>query len=131
MLSILIGVIASGMAILDAIHRNDLDFQIHPIASLFGSSVAGVFVAGCFYWLLGLRAIGKRAEAVNDKLYETVARELEQKNVISGLWTKAFAEMEGDDARTRALYIKYRVAQLSELNEQRIRHLARRNLAKK
>jgi len=32
--------------------------------------------------------------------------------MVPGLWTKAFAEMGGDDAKARALYIKLRVGQL-------------------
>ena len=52
----------------------------------------------------------KLQKAGNDKFYEDVARELQDKPMASGLWTKAFAEMGGDDAKARALYIKYRVA---------------------
>lgn len=48
------------------------------------------------------------------KYYEEVAREMQEKPLSAGLWTKAYAEMEGDDAKARALYIKYRVAQLAE-----------------
>ena len=44
----------------------------------------------------------------DEKLYEEVARELQEKPMVPGLWTKAFAEMGGDDAKARALYIKYR-----------------------
>lgn len=54
----------------------------------------------------------------NDTFYDEVARELQGKSMVSGLWTKAFAEMGGDDAKARALYIKYRVAQLAEQHEQ-------------
>ena len=56
--------------------------------------------------------------AGDDKFYEEVARELQENPLASGLWTKAFAEMGGDDAKARALYIKYRVAQLAETNRQ-------------
>ncbi len=50
----------------------------------------------------------------DEKFYEKVARELQEKTLTPGLWTKAFAEMGGDDAKARALYIKYRVAQMAE-----------------
>ncbi len=50
----------------------------------------------------------------DEKFYEEVARELQEKPMVPGLWTKAFAEMGGDDAKARALYIKFRVAQLVE-----------------
>ena len=52
------------------------------------------------------------------QFYEQVAIEMKEKPLSVGLWTKAFAEMDGDDAKTRALYIKYRVAQLMEANRQ-------------
>jgi hypothetical protein len=51
-------------------------------------------------------------------LYEFVATELETGSLSKGLWTKALAETEFDDARARALYIKMRVASLTaELRE--------------
>jgi hypothetical protein len=53
------------------------------------------------------------AKAGDDKFYDEVARELEEKPMVPGLWTKAFAEMDGDDAKARALYIRYRVQQLA------------------
>jgi flagellar basal body-associated protein FliL len=58
------------------------------------------------------------SNAGDDKFYEEVARELQDKPMVPGLWTKAFAEMGGDDAKARALYIKYRVAQLAEASRQ-------------
>ena len=56
----------------------------------------------------------------DDKFYDEVAREMQEKSMVAGLWTKAYAEMGGDDAKARALYIKYRVAQLAEANRQRL-----------
>ncbi len=51
-------------------------------------------------------------------LYEFVATELEQGSLSKGLWTKALAETDFDDARARALYIKMRFASLQvELRE--------------
>jgi len=51
-------------------------------------------------------------------LYEFVATELETGSLSKGLWTKALAETEFDDARARALYIKMRFASLqAELRE--------------
>lgn len=62
------------------------------------------------------------SKANDEKFYEAVARELQEKPMSPGLWTKAFAEMGGDDAKARALYIKYRVAQLAE--EERVANLS-------
>jgi hypothetical protein len=56
----------------------------------------------------------------DERFYEEVAREMQEKPLSAGLWTKAFSEMGGDDAKARALYIKYRVAQLAEANRQRL-----------
>jgi hypothetical protein len=44
--------------------------------------------------------------------YQTVADELDANKQDRGLWVRSFAEADGDDARTKALYIRYRVAQL-------------------
>jgi hypothetical protein len=49
-----------------------------------------------------------------DALYEQVARELQAQQIVPGIWTRAFAETDGQLDRARALYIKYRVAQLAE-----------------
>ena len=54
------------------------------------------------------------SNAGDDKFYDEVARELQEKPMVPGLWTKAFAEMGGDDAKARALYIRYRVLQLRD-----------------
>jgi hypothetical protein len=53
------------------------------------------------------------SNAGDEKFYQEVARELQEKPMVPGLWTKAFAEMGGDDAKARALYIKYRFSQLA------------------
>ena len=60
------------------------------------------------------------SNASDEKFYEEVARELQEQPMVPGLWTKAFAEMGGDDAKARALYIKYRVAQLAEAGRQEL-----------
>jgi hypothetical protein len=62
--------------------------------------------------------VGIPSSAGDEKFYDEVARELQEKPMVPGLWTKAFAEMGGDDAKARALYIKYRVAQLAEAHRQ-------------
>jgi hypothetical protein len=52
--------------------------------------------------------------AEDDKFYDEVSRELQEKTLVAGLWTKAYAEMGGDEAKARALYIRYRVQQLRD-----------------
>ena len=50
----------------------------------------------------------------DDTHYDEVAKELQAKAMVPGLWAKAFAEAGGQVDRARALYIKYRVSQLAE-----------------
>ncbi|MGO9587831.1 MAG: tetratricopeptide repeat protein [Limisphaerales bacterium] len=96
----------------------------------FGSIGGLIFVipiVAIFLWLIK-RADNKSTQVStnepningNDKYYDEVARELQEKPMVPGLWTKAFAEMSGDDAKARALYIKYRVAQLAEAGRQEL-----------
>lgn len=44
--------------------------------------------------------------------YEKVAEEVDSGKVKAGLWAKSFAESNGDENRTRALYMKLRVAEI-------------------
>ena len=98
---------------------------------VFFGSIGGLIFAipilATFLWLI--RRADNKSKLVsmkapnmdgNDKFYDEVARELQDKPLFSGLWTKAFAEMGGDDAKARALYIKYRVAQLAEASRQEL-----------
>jgi hypothetical protein len=48
----------------------------------------------------------------DEQLYEIAARELEANAPRKGLYAKAFAEAMGDEVKTKALYLKLRVAQL-------------------
>ena len=52
--------------------------------------------------------------------YELIAEEIDTGNTQKALWTKAFSDAEGDDKRTRALYIKYRFDEIS--NEEQKYH---------
>lgn len=52
------------------------------------------------------------SESQEDRLYEQIAQEMESNTVDKGLWTKAYAQAEGDDKQTRVLYIKARFARL-------------------
>ena len=46
-----------------------------------------------------------------EKIYSTIAKEIESNKLKKGLWTKAFSESEGDENKTKALYIKSLVSQ--------------------
>ena len=47
------------------------------------------------------------------KNYELIADEIDTGNTQKALWTKAFSEAEGDENKTKALYIKYRFEDIS------------------
>jgi len=104
------------------IQKNEPTYQAHPavviLTDFFGASLSGLI---CYFgtgWLCR-RKERKLKQAEDDKYYAEVAREL-QGPPIPGLWTKSFAEVNGDDAKARALYIKYRVAQLAEASRQEL-----------
>lgn len=84
-----------------------------------GFWIGGIIVIAAMMGIGGALSFAFRREDKpipkdDNAFYDEVARELQEKSMIAGLWTKAYAEMEGDDAKARALYIKYRVAQLAE-----------------
>jgi hypothetical protein len=78
----------------------------------------GLFFYFWYGWF-AKRKLGNATKAktapIDDTYYDQVARELQNKTLIPGLWTKAYADANGDEAKARALYIKYRVAQLASL----------------
>ena len=45
---------------------------------------------------------------VDKKTYGLIAEEIDSGNTQKALWTKAFSDAEGDESRTKALYINYR-----------------------
>ena len=52
------------------------------------------------------------AETLEDRLYRQIGNELDERKVDKGVWTKAYGEAMGDDAKTRALYIRQRFHKL-------------------
>lgn len=44
-----------------------------------------------------------------EQLYEFAAEEIAANNIRPGLWAKAIAEADGDDAKAKARYIKLRI----------------------
>ena len=51
---------------------------------------------------------------VEEEFYELAYEEIESGNLKKGLWAKSFSEAEGDENKTKALYIKYRFDQIKE-----------------
>lgn len=60
----------------------------------------------------------------DEALYAQVAEELRLSNVRPGLWAKAFAESNGDEAQAKALYLRYRVKQLKTAAREAVRNRA-------
>ena len=63
----------------------------------------------------GRMGLGVRRD--DEQLYEIAARELEASAPRKGLFAQAFAEAMGDEAKTKALYLRLRVAQLRAQQE--------------
>lgn len=59
------------------------------------------------------KEISQRAE--DELLYEYVMEEMEQEpNYIKGLWAKAMAHSEGNNEKTKSLYMQYRVQSIKD-----------------
>ena len=52
--------------------------------------------------------------SLDDQLYDIVAKEIRSGTLVDGLYTRAFAEANGDKDKAQAKYIKLRVAQLRQ-----------------
>jgi len=53
-------------------------------------------------------------------IYAQIANELDTKSEDKGLWTRLFADSDGDEKKTKVLYIKHRAAQLTAAEKSRI-----------
>jgi len=62
----------------------------------------------------------------DEKYYQTVAEELRANRINDALWTKAIAKSQGDENKTKAMYIQLRVEQL--VQEEKRSKLARTEL---
>jgi len=51
-------------------------------------------------------------EIDEEAIYEQVANEVESGNVRKGLWTKLWAELDGDDAKVKLAYVKARAKEI-------------------
>jgi len=53
----------------------------------------------------------------DEKYYQAVADELREGRINDGLWTKALARCQGDENKTKATYIQWRVEQLIQVEK--------------
>lgn len=106
----------------DTIQQNSPAYQSHPavavITAFWGASLSGLIYYFGSGWLM--RRKKKKGNPGDSKFYDQVASELQNKTLIPGLWTRAFAEANGDDAKARALYIRFRVQQLHDEAQTRV-----------
>jgi uncharacterized RDD family membrane protein YckC len=58
-----------------------------------------------------------------DAIYEAIANELETGSTDKGLWTRLFAELDGDEKKTKIAYIKQRAEKLMVAERVRIEQL--------
>lgn len=59
------------------------------------------------------------SEFDQNAIYGSIAKEIESGSTDKGLWTRLYAECDGDDKRTKVQYIKRRAAQLMEVERAR------------
>lgn len=84
---------------------------------LSGGAKLAILLLSPVLLLLALRMFLKSRRASvssppDDQTYALVAQEIEAGKIDKGLWTRAFAENEGDESKTRAAYIRHRAQQL-------------------
>ena len=102
-----------------------LHFQRDTWQMIDWVTIGVIVVAGIIFWpseVFSHQFHFKISSTKNNALYDEVAEELQANTMVTGLWTKAFAEAGGQMDRARALYIKYRVAQLAHEAGERLRH---------
>lgn len=58
-----------------------------------------------------------KTDMLEERLYAQIAQELDTNTVDRALWTKAYAEVGGDEKQTRVLYIKQRFARLRDIKD--------------
>lgn len=59
-----------------------------------------------------------------DDIYALIAEELKSGNTDPGLWTRLFAECDGDESKTKVAYIRTRVEKIKALAQARIQEEA-------
>lgn len=61
-----------------------------------------------------------------DAVYEVVANEMESGKTDKGLWTRLYAELDGDEKKTKIAYIKQRVERLIVAEQALLQELAQK-----
>ncbi len=66
-----------------------------------------------FWWPMRHQRRASRAKN-EETAYAQAAAEIERQDLQQGLWAKALADADGDPQKQKALYLRYRAAQLIE-----------------
>lgn len=64
-----------------------------------------------------------------DSVYEVVANEMESGKTDKGLWTRLYAEFDGDENKTKIAYIKQRAVKLIDAERRRLAELENARVA--
>jgi hypothetical protein len=60
------------VCIYNTVHHNNLDYQVHPVASIIGTIIPGIIVGFGFYWWAGWRARHKQKKSTSMTPQEAV-----------------------------------------------------------
>lgn len=98
-------------------HPVILDDEPEGLQLSYGTRVAIALILPVVL-ILGFRMVlksrrGSASSPPDDQTYALVAQEMEAGQIDKGLWTRAFAESDGDEPKTRAAYIRHRAQQIS------------------
>ncbi len=61
-----------------------------------------------------LKISNAASRLIEEKIYETVALEIQRGELRTGLWAKALAESRGDEQKAKSLYISHRVQSIKD-----------------
>ncbi len=113
-----------GAGVLSEIKNSTVASSNDPVAAGWGVAVMyGTFVALMGFlareiWKVKAPTVAEEQVPIalhpkqDDTVYLVIATELDSGKTDRGMWTRLFAECDGDDAKTRAAYIRARAVQL-------------------
>ena len=126
--ALLISLALGGMNAYHDAAKGTPEYQAHPLVTIAANFFwAGLIAGGIVY--LGLGWFARRqtqkmnpannptggnipAGKVDDRFYDVVAQELQEKSMVPGLWTRAIAETGDEGSTAKSLYIRLRVSEL-------------------
>ena len=84
--------------------------HLPPQLFLLGCAFLAGWIYGRFYKFRTQLAVAK--DGADEGIYEAALKELDGTDRRAGVWAKALAESDGDEAKAKAKYIQYRVQQI-------------------